>query len=105
MSYIIYLRTIKAVFLDEGPTVTALVMVVNGLGVTTEYVYESKCVCVCVYAQSAVVTRGSPTTSIWSVLIYGPVFLSRVWLMWEDQLHSILTESILKNAWVKLLGV
>lgn len=48
MSYIIYLRTIKAVFLDEGPTVTALVMVVNGLRVTTEYVYESKCVCVCV---------------------------------------------------------
>lgn len=48
MSYIIYLQTIKAVFLDEGPTVTALVMVVNGLRVTTEYVYKSMCGCVCV---------------------------------------------------------
>ena len=80
MSYIIYLPTIKAVFLDEGPTVTALVMVVNGLRVTTEYVYESRCacVCLCVYAQSTVVTRGSPTTSIWSVVMNGPVSLSRV---------------------------
>lgn len=29
----------KVVFLDEGPAVTALVMVVNGLRVTTEYIY------------------------------------------------------------------
>lgn len=48
MSYMIYLRTIKTVILDEGPTVTALVMVVNGLKVTTEYVCKSMCVHVCV---------------------------------------------------------
>lgn len=74
--YIIYLRTIRAAFLDEGPTATALVMVVNGLRVTTEYVYKSVCFCVCVRAQSAVVTPGSPTTSIWSVVINGGVSLS-----------------------------
>lgn len=70
MSYIIYLRTIKAAFLDEGPTVTALVMVVNGLRVTTEYVYKSMCGCVCVY-NLLWSPHGSPTTSIWSVVIYG----------------------------------
>lgn len=73
MSYIIYLRAIKAVFLDEGPMVTALVMLVNGLRVTTEYVRES--MCVCVSAQSAVVTP-SLTTSIWSVVINGRVSFS-----------------------------
>lgn len=43
MNYIIYLWAIKALFLDEGPTLTALVMVVNGLRVTTEYVHVSVC--------------------------------------------------------------
>lgn len=57
-----------ASFPDEGPVVTALVMVVNGLRVTTEYVCKSTHVCV--YAQS-VVTSSSPTTSIWSVVING----------------------------------
>lgn len=47
MSCIIYFCTLKAVFLDEGPTVTALVMVVNGLRVTTKYVEKAVCVCVC----------------------------------------------------------
>lgn len=46
MNYIIYLQKIKAVFYDEGPVVTALVMVVNGLRVTTEYIYRSACMCV-----------------------------------------------------------
>lgn len=85
MSCIIYLRTLKAVFLDEGPTVTALVMVVNGLRVTTKYVEKAVCVCVCVRlcVQSTVVTPGSPTTSIWSVIINGCVSLSLsgIWLM------------------------
>lgn len=43
MSYIIHLQTLKAAFLDEGPAVTALVMVVNGLRVTTEYFYKRVC--------------------------------------------------------------
>lgn len=80
MSYITYVRTIKAMFLDEGPMVTALVMVVNGLRVTTEYIGRG-CVSVCACVQSAVVTPGSPTMSIWLVVINGRVSPSRVWLM------------------------
>lgn len=36
----------------KAQTVTALVMVVNGLRVTSEYVYKSVCVCVCVCVSS-----------------------------------------------------
>lgn len=74
MNYIIYLGKIKVLLLDEGPTLTALVVVVNGLRVTTKCVYRR----VCVYAQSAVVTPGCATTSIWSVVRNGGVFLSGV---------------------------
>lgn len=68
MNYIIYLGTIKAVFLDEGPAATALVMVVNGLRVTTEYIYES----VCKHNRVSPIASSTP---IWSVVINGSLSL------------------------------